>query len=355
MKRVSTKHLRYLLIVLTILVSITEQPPALAAMPQKIIPTFSIVTIVPNTSITILTYNFPEMDSFDVLMGPMGTQGISGIKAGTISSGNGGSFSGTFNIPSTLKRHYQIAVRLQSNTGSEYYAYNWFYNDMSGIKPWQPDITNDLPLLDHRTPVFTITNVIPNRTVAVFTSNFPKNDRFDVLMGPMGTRGVNGIQVDNIYTGNGDQLAFIFNIPAALQGQYQIAIRLQSSTGSRYYAYNWFYNQAWGSSDGMGSIAPIHAGYPIFSITSVARDQTVSITTHNLPPNDRFIVLMGTIGTRGINGYPVTTINSGSGGQQTLTFNIPPQLYSSQKIAIRLQSITGSGYYAYNWFYNTTT
>jgi hypothetical protein len=35
----------------------------------------------------------------------------------------------TFDIPASLKGSYQIAVRLQSNTGSGYFAYNWFYNN----------------------------------------------------------------------------------------------------------------------------------------------------------------------------------------------------------------------------------
>ena len=346
------KQLKSLFVAIVILVSMTGKTPAFAAAQQTTIPTFSIVTIVPNTSITILTFNFPSMDSFDVLMGPMGTQGVNGIKAGTISSGSGGSFSGTFKIPASLKNYYQIAVRLQSNTGSGYFAYNWFYNDMSGTLPAQPGPGTGATAPDRNIPVFSITNIVPNQTVTILTSNFPKNDRFDVLMGLMGTRGVNGIKVDNISSGNGGQLTFTFTIPAALQDQPQIAIRLQSSSSSGYYAYNWFYNQIWGDSGGTGGIIPGYAGYPIFSIASVKQNQTVTIVTYNLPPNDRFKVFMGPIGTRGINGYPVTTIDSGSGGQQTLTFNIPLQLHGSYQISIRLQSITGSGYYAYNWFYN---
>jgi hypothetical protein len=37
-----------------------------------------------------------------------------------------------------------------------------------------------------------------------------------------------------------------------------------------------------------------------------------------------------------------------------VTFEIPPALYGLSQIAIRLQS-ADSGYFAYNWFYNTTT
>ena len=63
---------------------------------------------------------------------------------------------------------------------------------------------------------------------------------------------------------------------------------------------------------------------------------------------------MGPMGTRGVGGYYVTTVDAGSGGTATFTFDIPSQLAGSYQIAIRLQSKLGTGYYAYNWFYNNT-
>mgnify|MGYP001046114900 CR=1 FL=1 len=51
-------------------------------------------------------------------------------------------------------------------------------------------------------------------------------------------RGVNGIKVDQISSGSGDELTLTFNIPASLQGSRQIAIRLESP-GSGYYSFNW--------------------------------------------------------------------------------------------------------------------
>ncbi len=96
------------------------------------------------------------------------------------------------------------------------------------------------------------------------------------------------------------------------------------------------------------------AKIPTFSIVEVARDQTVSISTKNFPADDRFIVRMGAIGTRGVNGIEVERINSGDGGSFTATFDIPAALKGSRQISIRLESPT-SGYFSYNWFYNTTT
>jgi hypothetical protein len=75
----------------------------------------------------------------------------------------------------------------------------------------------------------------------VKTNNFPKNMKFDVLMGAFGTAGINGIKVSTIDSGNGGSFNATFDIPASLAGSHRIAIRLQSSSG--YYAYNWFYNR----------------------------------------------------------------------------------------------------------------
>ena len=65
--------------------------PALATSNQASlarIPTFSIVSVVPDTSVTIKTYNFPADDTFTVRMGAYGTLGIGGIVVTTTDSGS---------------------------------------------------------------------------------------------------------------------------------------------------------------------------------------------------------------------------------------------------------------------------
>lgn len=91
---------------------------------------------------------------------------------------------------------------------------------------------------------------------------------------------------------------------------------------------------------------------PTFVITAVASNSYVEVMTDNFPAGENFVVTMGYMGTAGIGGYVVATTNSGSGGRFTAQYNIPAALYNQYKIAIRLQS-TSSGYYAYNWFYNS--
>lgn len=92
--------------------------------------------------------------------------------------------------------------------------------------------------------------------------------------------------------------------------------------------------------------------YPTFVIKAVDADTTVTIMTDNLPPNDSFVVTMGAMGTKGVNGIKVGTTSSGTGGRLTLSYTIPAALHGSYQIAIRMESPT-SHYYAYNWFYNS--
>jgi hypothetical protein len=203
-------------------------------------------------------------------------------------------------------------------------------------------------------PTFSITSVVTDNTVTIQTANFPANDTFVVRMNVIGTRGVGGYQVATTNSGAGGALTLTYSIPAELRGLRQIAIRLESPT-TGYFAYNWFYNNTTGGTIPDTGVPTLPPGvFPTFSITGVVRDTSVTVRTANLPANDTFIVRMNVIGTRGVGGYQVDTVNTGTGGAQTLTFNIPAQLHGLRQIAIRMESPT-SGYFAFNWFYNNTT
>ena len=232
------RKLTSVILMLVLMMSVVGPGVAAAAPASSTVPTFSIVSVVKNKSVTITTYNFPANDSFDVLEGPMHSQGIGGVKVATVASGAGGSFTATFPIAADFKGAYQIAIRLQSNTGSGYFAYNWFYNNTASGGGGSGGGYTGIP-------TFSISSVVKNKTVTIVTNNFPKNNKFNVLMGPMHTKGVNGYYVTNVSSGAGGTLTFTFNIPVELKGSYQISIRLESSTGSGYFAYNWFYNNTY--------------------------------------------------------------------------------------------------------------
>lgn len=209
------------------------------------IPTISIVSVVAGESVTVRTHNYPANKSFNVLMGQIGTRGIGGTQVTTISSGAGGSFVETFDIPSGLKDNYQIAIRLQTADGI-FYSYNWFFNRTATAQPIpQPTPQpGTQPATPTNIPTFTITGVVRGETVTIKTTNFPANYNFRVLMGKMGTRGVDGIHVTTINSGTGGSFTGTYNVPEALTDQNQIAIRLESTAGG-YFAYNWFYNNTY--------------------------------------------------------------------------------------------------------------
>ena len=92
------------------------------------IPTFMILTVAKDDTVTIQGYNFPAGQSFTVRMGEYGTLAIGGIVVTTVDTGAGGNFSATYDIPAALAGKSRIAVRLDSASGY-YYAYNWFYNN----------------------------------------------------------------------------------------------------------------------------------------------------------------------------------------------------------------------------------
>ncbi len=200
-------------------------------------------------------------------------------------------------------------------------------------------------------PYFYISSVSPDNSVTIKAYNFPANDTFKVTMNKIGTKGANGIVVDTIATGKGGSFTATFSIPNALKGQRQIAIRLQSTSGSGYYAYNWFYNAPAKFGTG-GPYASTYKGHPTITVTKVVKDKYIILQMYNLPKNDQFKVIMGKYGTKGVKGTQVSTFSTGAGGSQSIKVKIPKNLKGVSPIAVRIQSTSGSGYFAYNWFYN---
>jgi hypothetical protein len=101
-------------------------------------------------------------------------------------------------------------------------------------------------------------------------------------------------------------------------------------------------------------IVPARAAtIPTISIDSVVPDDSVEITTHDYPVDQDFVVRMGLFGTKGVNGIVVGEFNSAGGGSFSLTYDIPAELKGQARIAIRAES--ASGYFSYNWFYNTSS
>lgn len=306
------------------------------------IPTFSILSVVSDSKVTVQTYNFPANREFIVRMGPYGGYGVGGIEVGTINSGSGGSFQATFDIPSALKGSYQIAIRMDSTTGG-YYSFNWFYNNTT-TSSGASFIPTGIPYTD-------VISVVEGSTVTLQTYNFPPNLDFTVRIGPYGTYGINGTVVATTNSGTGGSFQVTYNIPAALQNQSMLSIRLEN-TATGYYAYDWFYNTTGGGyTPPPGGVSPTYTGFPYTSVTNVVKDTSVTLQTYNFPPSLDFTVRINTFGTYGVNGVVVDTVNSGAGGSFPVTVNIPAQYAGVPMLAIRFENAY-TGYHAYDWFYN---
>ena len=326
-------------------------PASASSVSSQLHPYINILEVEQDKSVTIKVYNFPSNDSFRVTMGKYGSLGIGGVVVDFTDTGEGGTFTVKYSIPETLSGYERIAIRLQSPT-SGYFAYNWFFNNTAA----SPATT---PISGYKGfPTFSIESVTMDASVTIKATNLPPNDTFTVTMGKYGTKGIGGIDVGTTKSEAGGSLALTYNIPDSLKGLNRISIRMQSPT-TGYFAYNWFFNStgtATPSTQPTSTVTPTppgHKGIPTFTITAVAKDQSVTISGSNFPANDTFTVLMGAYGTKGIGGINVGSTSTGSGGSFSATYNIPESLAGAKQIAIRLQSPT-SGYFAYNWFYNNT-
>lgn len=239
-------------------------------------PTFDILSVEKDVSVTIQTNNLPPNQTFTVRMGKMGTKGIDGEIVKTFDSAAGGTQKLTFTIPATLKGLAYIAIRMDSPSG--YYAYNWFTNNTftstliktgtvaAGTKTVTPTPTKTPSVTTTATktptktptkagtttvtatpvsgysviPTFSIVSVVRDSKVTIKTSNFPANQTFTVRMGLAGTRAIGGTVVGTTESGAGGAFEATYSIPEGLKGESIISIRMDSSGG--YYSYNWFWN-----------------------------------------------------------------------------------------------------------------
>ena len=204
-------------------------------------------------------------------------------------------------------------------------------------------------------PTITIDSVTADKSVTISGVNFPVGQKFVVLMGAYGTFALNGIKVGKLDPST-ETFTASFDIPAELQGLKRIAIRMDSVEG--FFSYNWFFNadaelpKSTPSPEATPA-ASTYSGHPYFTISDVEKNVAVDIEIQNLPPMQTFTVKMGKFMTLGLGGIEVGTFDSGVGGTVKKTFSIPADLADLSRIAIRFDS--PEGYFAYNWFWNTST
>ncbi len=223
---------------------------------------------------------------------------------GTINSGEGGSLTITVDIPEDLYGKDMIAIRFESLTGG-YYSYNWFYNQTAGSH--DEGTPAEEPIEE---PTISVTSVKKDEYAVIKGTNFPLEESFDVLMGECGTEGVDGILIDTITAEEDGGFVLVFEIPEDLVSETQIDIRFESKD-SDLVLFTTFKNET--GAAGGSECDDGYTGIPTIAIVSVEEDKTVTVRTNNFPAEKDFEVLMGKIGTKGVDGINIATFNSEGG------------------------------------------
>ncbi len=207
-------------------------------------------------------------------------------------------------------------------------------------------------------PTTSVVTVVKNESVTTQITGFPANQTVHVLMGYNGTQGINGYLVSKITTGEGGSFLAKFYIPDELAGEDIIAVRFESVTESKYYSYNWFYNEtATGTSNttytntNETSYNNLPPGFPTFDILSVVKGASVTVQTRYFPAGQRFAVFMQDGASTAITLYEVAGIDTQEGNSFTVTLTIPDELQWQEKIKIIFYNIN-DGFRTYDLFYN---
>ena len=339
------------------------QPPATGG-PYATTPTYSasnqisILSVNADESVRIRMYNLIPNDVVQIYMHYMGTQGIGGKYVSTLVTDEGGTRDRTLKIPDLYHGEYQIAVRVESNmTG--YTAYNWFYNDTSGVVVTAPPATGG----PYPSPVYTagasitILSVVPDEKVTIQMNNLPPQDVLQIHMGFIGSNLSAAKYVGTVVTDEGGEMRRTIKIPNKFSGENKIAIWVDSNQ-SGYSAYNWFYNDQSASyytdpdpSYSATTVVSSLSQYPTADVVGGVAGESVTVQGMNFPANETLEVRMNYMGTDGVEGTLVETITTGDSGEFTGTFAIPEEFQSEAQVSIRVENPT-SGHYAYNWFSN---
>lgn len=236
MSTVQSKLYRIFTICAVLLVLAGMAAPAKAAAA----PSFSIIKVVKDESITVRTYNFPAATLFTIRMDVVGNAAVNGIIVTQTNTGAGGSFEETYRIPAELRGKTQIAVRMEANG---YYAVNWFNNSGSSTPP----DNNNIPVTGGSgSPGIKIVAVEKDRNITIEATRFPANVDFKIRIGPFYNFWKSHEVTGTINSGSGGTFRFSVSLPDAVKGVSLVAVRLDSLTGG-YYAYNAFTNNTSGT------------------------------------------------------------------------------------------------------------
>jgi hypothetical protein len=191
----------------------------------------------------------------------------------------------------------------------------------------------------------TVTGSVEDKNVSITTSNLPKKEIFDVLIGTCANTGVNGNIVGKIKTdGVAGSYSGKFKIPQSLDGTSCLAVRISSRISSRT-AYATFIN-GYGSSN-------VQVQAIDFSVKSVVKNKTVKIKVSNAIKGKKYKVYITMGGQGASDGVYIDTFIPGSSSSFFKTYAIPSKYKGATKMDLRIQGVNTSGV-VYHTFWNKT-
>ena len=182
-------------------------------------------------------------------------------------------------------------------------------------------------------------SVVEDKTVTLVGTSLLANTRYDVYLSKYGKYPASAKLVGFAVTDAKGAFTKTFKIPGKLVDVIKIGINLTSSKGDA--TSNWFINAT-----GSGNTGGEGSGNISFTITSIKKNNYVTIKTKDLPANVTFDVRIGKAGTKGINGIKVGEITGDSDGSVKATFDIPDALTGKKQLDIRIENKSlGMSYY----------
>lgn len=201
-----------------------------------------------------------------------------------------------------------------------------------------------------------IVSVLKGQSVTISVVDMPANKEFRVLMNVIGTQGVKGTEVGIAKTGKDGSFTKTFAIPSALKNEKTVAIRIEATDKTGWYAYNWFTNSTSGSSSGSSSSGSSSTAPSVVSssgnltILNVEEDVSVDVLAKNLSANRVYQVWFDWKSNNSVKTAQSGTLRTDQNGRIDETVRMPSVLRDRREIRLRLSS--GTGVSASGWFYN---
>lgn len=331
-------------------------------------PKFWIKDVERGKSVTLGISDMPEEKTFQVYLVKPGTDFRQGEKVGTLSYLSGENFTVKFKIPQALASENHISIFIwdpnDNNLGYDIFANETGFNS-NMLMSFSPIHRSSAQSAGKSVEIFNGPTLwiedkgFPNEFNIVF-DDFTGEGSFSVFVGS-NDGGFQNILVGYAEDQPVDKFTRTYAIPGELKNYGELKVTVVNAFNGNSGSMAFRYQDGYPSVDPYGYFSTSYLGNaggtaaskatPYTSILNVVPDQEVTLQVFNLPADKEFIVTMGPMGTRGVNGYVIGTQSSGEGGSFIVTYPIPAQLHGSEYISIRLES-TSSGHFAYDFFKN---